>query len=200
MKEIFCKLSNFNKKFIICTFIVVLSALCFVACSEKDNSLNMNYYTLITSSYTTIKESGSVKTVSTDFIGSEKFFRQYDKITVNFSSEWLYNFNIEKFSFDVTTNADCELQFKITLTNLKNGEITSSLNVKNKQFTILRSYTANSIITDTVSVRDIIEASASNTCLIFEVENTEVYLTNGQINNFAFSLNNIKLFGEPVYS
>lgn len=187
-------------KTIICALLLVISTSVFVGCNEQDNSINTLYYVATTSTYSLQTSNNEFTTTSTDFVTSEQNFRQYDKITVNLSSEWLYNFELNKFSFDITTNADCELQFKITITNLRNGNISDSINVKNKQFTFIRTYTANSTTTDAIAVRDIFDLSASKTCIIFELTNTEVYYNNNELNDFAFSLNNVTLFGEHIYS
>lgn len=177
-----------------CAFVLLISM--FIKVDTPENQLNMEYYTLINSSYKTISSSEDVSTPSTDFIGSHSIKRQYRTATVKLSSEWLYLFNIEKFQFKIETNADVDLQFDITLTNLKNGELDGVLNVKSKTFTMVCEQKAGKARVHSMQVDDTFEMLAKDTQIIFTLTNYEIYNTNGELNNIKFSISDVCLFGE----
>ena len=187
-------------KTLTCAIVFVLTFSLLIGCDDN-NSRDMNYYILPSSSYTLITGYDEYNTITTSFTESDLIFKQYDKITINLSSEWLYSSKIYDISFDVTTNKTVELQLKVIVTNLKNGAYINALDVKNKNYTIYKTFTANVSSNEKISINDIVELAAAQTCIIIEVENTEVYANDDlTINNFSFSINNLYIDGEHIYS
>lgn len=187
-------------KTLTCAIVFVLTFSLLIGCDDN-NSRDMNYYILPSSSYTLITGYDEYNTITTTFTQSELNLKQYDKITINLSSEWLYSSKIYDISFDVTTNKTVELQLKVVVTNLKNGSYLNALDVKNKTYTIYKTFTANASTNEVISINDIVELAAAQTCVIIEVENTEVYTNdNLTINDFAFSINNLYVSGEHIYT
>lgn len=191
------KLNNFIKKgtMLCCALILICTSLFLSGCAEE-NKLNMSYYTLANSTYTTISNTTETTTPSTDFIGSNKIKRQYLKATVKLSNEWLYLFNLEKFAFTIETNAFVNLEFNITLTNLKNGKLDGTMGVKTTTYKVVCEQSANKAHQYIVEVGDIFELSAANTYIIFELTNYEIYITDGYNNNTEFSISNLSFYGK----
>ena len=132
--------------FILCAFIFTFFFLFATACSKSSFVyLNMDYYTLNNSSYELITESGEKTAFSSDYLNATPIFRQYDKITINLSSEWLYLFYASTLSFDLTTSYDCldqaghntALQFNVVVTNLAGGAIDGGYGTKIRTYTIV---------------------------------------------------------------
>ena len=186
-------------KALFCTIVIALFCFAFVACNSED-SRDMDYYILPTSNYSLITGYDTFNTITSEFVKEDHVFRQYDKITINLSSEWLYSSKIETLSFAITTNKTTELQLKVTVTNLKGGDYINSLDVKNKNYTIYKTFYANSTSSEEILVNDIFELAAAQTCIIIELENTEIYTNdNFTINDLAFSVNNLYISGQHVY-
>ena len=190
--------------FILCAFIFTLCII-FSACSKvKYVHLNMEYYTLNGSSYELVTENTTKDTPSTDFIGSSTIFRQYDKITINLSSEWLYLFYASTLSFSITTNYDCAdtplentaLQLDVVVTNLNGGHMDGGYGTKIKTYNIVCEQKANNTKTYSINIDDWFEKSAETTAIIFKLSGTEAYIAH---NDFAFSLNSIQLYGDHRY-
>lgn len=162
----------------------------FSACGQT-NKLNMPYYTLEKSSYTLINNATNTETNSTDFISSTPILRQYQTITINLSSEWLYGFHIEKIAFSVKANHAATVEFNITITNVTDGEIDSVVAVKSKTFPTtcklnIRNDWMREINNDFGDIGKI-------TQIRFTITNTELFTEH---EDFAFAIYNVALFGE----
>lgn len=185
---------------LVCTFVFLFVFLFFAAC-KPENKLDMDYYTLANSSYTLASASTqSVTTPSTDFVRDTKIYRQYLTITINLSSEWLYLLKAQKFTFCLETNKDASLQFDITITNLKQGELNGTLGVKSTTYTLVCDQKAGTSKTYAMEIDDIFEQSAANTTVIFTLTNYELFTTNQQLNDFAYSLSEFCIYGVHAYS
>lgn len=178
-----------------CALILSFVSLIFTGCADN-NKLNMNYYTLANSTYTTITNTAETTTPSTDFISSNKIKRQYLKATVKLSSEWLYLLKLEKFAFTIETNANVNLEFNIIITNLKDGKLDGAMGVKTKTFKVVCEQKAHKAHQYIIEINDIFELSAANTYIIFELTNYEIYITNGYNNNTTFSISDLSLYGK----
>lgn len=190
------KTQNSVLKSIIClSFLLFFSFFC-VSCKKVNNDLDMKYFTLSSSCYTLFNSYDEVSTSSTDFIGSVPKFRKYDKININLSSEWLYSYKINKLLIDIETNQTAELQFSIVFTNLKDGVIVGAKQVKQKTFTLYKTYQANVTKTEEIIIDDIIELSTAETIITIELVNTEVYDEFPALN---FAVSNVKLNGNLSY-
>lgn len=185
------KLNCFNRFW---TFVLIalsfFGALMFNACGST-NKLNMPYYTLEKSSYTLINNSTNTETNSTDFISSTPILRQYQTITINLSSEWLYGFHIEKLAFSVKANHAATIEFNITITNVTDGEIDSVVAVKSKTFPTtcklnIRNDWMREVNNDFGDIGKI-------TQIRFTITNTELFTEH---EDFAFAIYNVALFGE----
>ena len=191
--------------FYLCAFVFMFIFSFFTACSKSNYvKLNMEYYTLNTSSYELITDNASKTTFSTDFISADKVFRQYDKITLSLSSEWLYLFYASSLSFDITTTHDCidaennntTLQFEIIITNLAGGKIDGGYGAKVKTYSVVCEQKANNTKKYKLDINDYFEKSAETTAIIFKLSGTEAYAKNA---DFKFALNNISLYGDHSY-
>ena len=185
------KLNYFNRFW---TFVLIalsfFGALMFSACGQN-NKLNMPYYTLEKSSYTLINNATDTETNSTDFISSTPILRQYQTITINLSSEWLYGFHIEKIAFSVKANHAATVEFNITITNVTDGEIDSVVAVKSKTFPTpcnlnIRNDWMREVNNDFGDIGKI-------TQIRFTITNTELFTEH---EDFAFAIYNVALFGE----
>lgn len=186
------KLNCFNRFW---TFVLIalsfFGALMFSACGPT-NKLNMPYYTLEKSSYTLINTATNTETNSTDFISSTPILRQYQTITINLSSEWLYGFHIEKIAFSVKANHAATVEFNITITNVTDGEIDSVVAVKSKttrEVCPLINKTADKYTSFNNDFGDI----GKITQIRFTITNTELFTEH---EDFAFAIYNVALFGE----
>lgn len=180
-------------------FVVLLSFQ--VGCGKKDDKrLDMAYYSLSTSTFATLTNGADTTTNTTDFIGNTKVARQYTSITIKLSSEWLYKFYCEKFSFDLQFNMPVGfLEFDIVLTNLKNGTITPPRAVKATTYSLSCEQTANQPKTYYMKVSDTFEKLSEETVIIFTLRNPEVYTAFKDSQNFAYSISNFALYGEHKY-
>lgn len=185
------KLNHFNRFW---AFVLIalsfFGALTFSACGQN-NKLNMPYYTLEKSSYTLINNATDTETNSTDFISSTPILRQYQTITINLSSEWLYGFHIEKIAFSVKANYVATVEFNITITNVTDGEIDSVVAVKSKTFPTpcnlnIRNDWMREVNNDFGDIGKI-------TQIRFTITNTELFTEH---EDFAFAIYNVALFGE----
>ncbi|MCR5553863.1 MAG: hypothetical protein K6F08_03885 [bacterium] len=190
------KMHNNKFKSLICLLLLVFCSFLSVGCWEQNSDLDMNYYTLTSSTYTLFNSYDEVRTSSSDFIGATPISRQYDKIDINLSSEWLYNFEINTLSFDVLTNETAELQFSICVTNLKDGSIVGAKQVKQKTYTIYTTYQANQTKSEEILIKDIFELSTAETIISIELVNTEVYASS----TLNFAIFNVKLNGKLSYN
>ena len=190
------KTQNNHFKSLICLILLIFCSFLNVGWWNNNSDLDINYYTLTSSSYTLFNSYDDVRTLSSDFIGSTPIFRQYDKIDINLSSEWLYNFEINTLSFDVQTNKTEELQFSVTITNVKSGSMVGAKQVKQKTYTVYTTYTLNTTKTEEISIKDVIELSTAETIISIELVNTEVY----DDLNLNFAIFNVKLNGKLNYN
>ena len=179
---------------------------CATACAETTNYvyLNMDYYTLNNSSYELITEASEKTAFSSDYLNSTPIFRQYDKITINLSSEWLYLFYASKLTFSLTTNYNCQdqaghntaLQFNVVITNMAGGAMDGGYGTKVRSHTIVCEQKANQTKTYSINIGDYFEKSADTTAIIFTLSGTEAYIEH---EDFAFSLNSLQLYGNHEY-
>ena len=200
--------NNFSIKkigtFALCAFIFTLCTL-FSACDKTNYvHLNMEYYTLNSSSYELITSASEKDTQSTDFISTTPILRQYDKISLNLSSEWLYLFYASKLSFNITTNYDCQdsasgntaLQFDIIITNIAGGHMDGGYGTKIKTYTIVCEQKANQTKKYSIDVGDYFEKSAETTAIIFKLMGTESYIAH---EDFKFAISGVSLYGDHMY-
>jgi|GEM_PF-5025992 len=192
------KIKRFFKT-LLCGLLLLAFSFSLSACDSPSNKLSSVYFA-DTSTYSLITDYNTNSCSTADFYGEDKIFRQYDSITINLSSEWLYLCTLNKIEFDITSNTNAELQFKIYVTNLKNGQIISPYDVKSQRFTAFTTLKANQPQTISIAVNDVIELAAAETCIIFELETPDVYAATNGFNDFAFSINNLALYGTHHYS
>lgn len=173
-------------------------------CKKDAKKLDMSYYALPTSSYTTVTNATPNQTNTSDFIGEEVFKRQYLSVTINLSDSWLYKFYVEKFSFVLDYDIPIKggLEFEISITNLSRGPKDAVTNLNTSTYTLPCEQRANTPTTYYFKVNDyfINDNNAGNhTTVTFTLKNPEVYTAFVGSDNLHYSISQFAFYGEHKY-
>ncbi len=117
------------KKFLITLLALILCVptLALVGCKKDDHAINMKrYFTSV--SYRLFPRNEKFEDKKLDVFLDDKSdnLNRYTNITFKGDKEWLYKMKVEKLTFSVFSNETKDVEFTVSITNLKKGDPTAT--------------------------------------------------------------------------
>lgn len=117
------------KKFLITLLALILCVptLALVGCKKDDHAINMKrYFTSVSYRLFPRNEKFEDKKLDVFLDNKSDNLNRYTSITFKGDKEWLYKMKVEKLTFSVYSNETKDVEFTVSITNLKKGDPTAT--------------------------------------------------------------------------
>lgn len=186
------------KKFL--TFIIsaflLLPVLCFAGCKKSD-TINMATYFQSTISYQVYPNYSlnSDLTLKSFLDDKVDHMRAFYEISFTGNREWIYKLNIDYISFELYSNLDTEIEFDFTITNLHNGDQSSTGG--NSVFTkrVPVNLVKDKAVEVKIDVKDYIESYTATTTMRLRVTDRSYFIENGVQTGLMYDMLNFMVHG-----
>lgn len=176
----------------ICAVLICICPLLFTACGKNEQPIDASVYFKEDVSYTIYsKGSEEIKDKLSTFTDN-KFDNatQYMSITFEGKSDWLYKMTIDKICFDVYSNQNEELEFRINFSNLRN---TDKKDREQDKFVVMVSAIKGKTVSVTVPIKDYIESNQSPTKVSIFLQDSSNYINNSGL---KIDISNVRFYGK----
>lgn len=187
------------KKLLISIFAIILCFPCFalVGCDKSSEPVNMSTYFKNEVKYRVYPSSSNTEQTTTlnEFTHKKHDkLNQYMYVTLSGNSDWLYKMTIDKIVFNVYSNKTENVEFVVTITNLENGDTSSTGGPSVFTYKADVKLLKNINTQITIPVNDIVKSNSSTTTIKIAVSNDYFYIDKANT-GLKFDINNISVFG-----
>ena len=175
--------------------LICICPLLFTACGKNEQPIDASVYFKEDVSYTIYsKGSEQIKDKLSTFTDN-KFDNatQYMSITFEGKSDWLYKMTIDKICFDVYSNQNEELEFRINFSNLRNTDKKDG----EDKFVVTVSAIKGKTVSVTVPIKDYIESNQNPTKVSISLQDSSNYVNEKNENSgLKIDISNVRFYGK----
>ena len=114
-------------------------------------------------------------------------------ITFEGKSDWLYKMTIDKICFDVYSNQNEELEFRINFSNLRNTDKKDG----EDKFVVTVSAVKGKTVSVTVPIKDYIESNQNPTKVSISLQDSSNYVNEKNENSgLKIDISNVRFYGK----
>ena len=169
----------------------------FVGCKDKATNINMATYFENKVNYQVYGRTGVNEATLSDFTNSDHDdLVQYMSITFTGKPDWLYKMTVNYINFEVYANQNEEVEMYIKVSNLKNGDKSSTGGSSVFSYKVSVSLKENEAVKVSVPVNDYFLSNTATTTVKIEITDSSYFYADGQNTGFKFDVLNFSVNAE----
>lgn len=178
----------------ILAIIFCIPAFILAGCGNKPNYIDMDTYFNSEVKYYVHSQGEGKTTLNKLTSSSHSDMNKYTSISIEGKNDWLYLMTIETVSFEIYSNISDEIEFTVRITNLKNGDQSSTGGASAFEKTVSPNLKKNKATKVTINVNDYVESRSTVTKIEIRVDGSYFSGDNQEL-GFKFDIQNLKVAG-----